>query len=122
MTEFSITKRHFFPRLSDKTSWLFKSYAAALEGSVRTRCYVTLLPVRYVVYARLCYLMCFCDHMKCNVMLRQPMLVIIATQFVKIFIYIFFQMEQALQFSKLGKFFADAKVIEFRYVCMFVII
>ena len=66
--------------------------------------------------------MCFCDLLKCNVMLRQPMLVIIATQLVKIFIYIFFQMEEALQFSKLGKFFVDAKVIEFRYVCMFVII
>ena len=31
-------------------------------------------------------------------------------------------MEEVLQFSKLGKFFVDAKVIEFRYVCMFVII
>ena len=29
-------------------------------------------------------------------------------------------MEEALQFSKLGKFFVDAKVIEFRYVCMYV--
>ena len=34
----------------------------------------------------------------------------------------FFQMEEALQFSKLGKFFVDAEVVEFRYVCMFVII
>ena len=122
MTEFSITNKEFSPELSDETSPLFKREAATLEGEVRTRCYVTLLPVRYVVYARLCYLMCFCDHMKCNVMLRQPMLVITATQFVKIFIYIFFKMEEALQFSKLGKFFADAKVLEFRYVCMFVII
>ena len=31
-------------------------------------------------------------------------------------------MEEALQFSKLGKFFVDAEVVEFRYVCMFVII
>ena len=90
MTEFSITNRRFSPQLSDKTSWYFKILAHILEGEVRTRCYVTLLPVRYVVYARLCYLMCFCDQMKCNVMLRQPMLVITATQFVKIFIYIFF--------------------------------
>ena len=122
MTEFSITNRRFSSELSDKASWFSKMLAHILEGLVRTRCYVTLLPVRYVVYARLCYLMCFCDHVKCNVMLRQPMLVITATQFVKIFIYIFFKMEEALQFSKLGKFFADAKVLEFRYVCMFVII
>ena len=88
MTEFSITNREFSPELSDKTSPLFKRDAATLEGEVRTRCYVTF-PVRYVVYARLCYLMCICDHMKCNVMLRQPMLVIIATQLVKIFITFF---------------------------------
>ena len=31
-------------------------------------------------------------------------------------------MEEALQSSKLGKFFVDAEVVEFRYVCMFVII
>ena len=99
MTEFSITNKEFSPELSDKTSSLFKTDAATLEGEVRTRCYVTLLPVRYVVYARLCYLMCFCDHMKCNVMLRQPMLVIIATQFVEIFICIFFRWKRHYSFQ-----------------------
>ena len=50
-------------------------------------------------------------------------LVITATQFVEIYIFIlFFQMEEALQHSKLGRFFVDAKVIEFRYVCVSVII
>ena len=38
------------------------------------------------------------------------------------YLHFFFQMEEALQLSKLGKFFVDAEVIEFRYVCMFVII
>ena len=99
MTEFSITNKEFSPELSNKTSPLFKKEAATLEGEVRTRCYVTLLPVRYVVYARLCYPMCFCDHMKCNVMLRQPMLVIIATQFVEIFIYIFFRWKRHYNFQ-----------------------
>ena len=100
VTEFSITNKKFSPELSDKTSSLFKTDAATLEGEVRTRCYVTLLSVRYVVYARLCYLMCFfCDHMKCNVMLRQPMLVIIATQFVEIFIYIFFRWKRHYSFQ-----------------------
>ena len=51
MTEFSITNKKFSPELSDKTSPLFKTEAATLEGEVRTRCYATLLPVRYVVYA-----------------------------------------------------------------------
>ena len=99
MTEFSITNKEFSPELSDKTSPLFKREAATLEGEVRTRCYVTLLPVRYVVYARLCYPMCVCYHMKCNVMLRQPMLVIIATQFVEILIYIFFRWKRHYNFQ-----------------------
>ena len=47
MTEFSITNSEFLPELSDKTSSRFKKVAATLEGEVRTRCYVKLLPVRY---------------------------------------------------------------------------
>ena len=105
MTEFSITNRKFSPELSDKTASLFKTVAATLEGEVRTKCYVTLLPLRYVVYARLRYLKCFCDLMKCDVMLRQPILVIIATQFVEIFIYIFFSDGRGITIFKIRKIF-----------------
>ena len=65
--------------------------------------------LRYVVYARLRYLKCFCDLMKCDVMLRQPILVIIATQFVEIFIDIFFSDGRGITIFKIRKILCRCK-------------